>query len=124
MEYRKLPKGDENISVLGLGTSSIGMTGEKEIEAAMTAALEAGINYFDMARLRSPPMERSLPEYGISSISKFTSVRTITLENTAGPPIWTPSNAPLTGSSPPWELTILILGFSTALTRNPTWTWF
>ena len=31
MEYRKLPKGDENISVLGLGTSSIVMAGEKEI---------------------------------------------------------------------------------------------
>ena len=34
MEYRKLPRGGENISILGLGTSSIGMAGEKEIEAA------------------------------------------------------------------------------------------
>ena len=31
MEYRKLPKGEEQISVLGLGTSSIGMAEEKEI---------------------------------------------------------------------------------------------
>ena len=60
MEYRKLPKGDENISVLGLGTSSIGMAGEKEIEAAMTAALEAGINYFDMASSDAVPF----PAYG------------------------------------------------------------
>ena len=31
MEYRKLPKGEENISILGLGTNSIGMAGEKEM---------------------------------------------------------------------------------------------
>ena len=29
MEYRKLPHGSEQISVLGFGTSSIGMAGEK-----------------------------------------------------------------------------------------------
>lgn len=60
MEYRKLPKGEERISVLGLGTSSIGMAGEKEIEAAMTAALEAGINFFDMASADAAPF----PAYG------------------------------------------------------------
>ena len=31
MEYRKLPHGGEKISVLGLGSSSIGGSGEKEI---------------------------------------------------------------------------------------------
>ena len=60
MEYRKLPKGEERISILGLGTSSIGMAGEKEIEAAMTAALEAGINFFDMASADAAPF----PAYG------------------------------------------------------------
>lgn len=60
MEYRKLPRGSENISVLGLGTSSIGMAGEKEIEAAMTTALEAGINFFDMASADAAPF----PAYG------------------------------------------------------------
>lgn len=60
MEYRKLPRGGENISILGLGTSSIGMAGEKEIEAAMTAALEAGINFFDMASADAAPF----PAYG------------------------------------------------------------
>jgi len=60
MEYRKLPKGEEQISVLGLGTSSIGMAGEKEIEATMTAALEAGINFFDMASADAAPF----PAYG------------------------------------------------------------
>ena len=46
MEYRKLPRGEEKISVLGVGTSSIGMAEEKEIEAAISLALENGINYF------------------------------------------------------------------------------
>ena len=44
MEYRKLPHGNEQISVIGFGTSSIGMAGEKEIEATMEMALENGIN--------------------------------------------------------------------------------
>ena len=60
MEYRKLPKGSECISILGLGTSSIGMAGEKEIESAMTMALEAGINFFDMASADAAPF----PAYG------------------------------------------------------------
>lgn len=60
MEYRKLPHGEETISVLGLGTSSIGMAGEKEAEAVMTMALEAGINFFDMASADAVPF----PAYG------------------------------------------------------------
>lgn len=60
MEYRKLPHGEETISVLGLGTSSIGMAGEKEAEAVMTMALEAGINFFDMASSDAAPF----PAYG------------------------------------------------------------
>ena len=60
MEYRKLPHGEENISILGLGTSSIGMAGEKEAEAVMTMALEAGINFFDMASADAAPF----PAYG------------------------------------------------------------
>lgn len=55
MEYRKLPHGGEQISVLGFGTSSIGMAGEKEIEATMTMALGNGINYFDMASADAAP---------------------------------------------------------------------
>lgn len=60
MEYRKLPHGEEQISILGLGTSSIGMAGEKEAEAAMALALEAGINFFDMASSDAVPF----PAYG------------------------------------------------------------
>ena len=55
MEYRSLPHGSERISVLGFGTSGIGMAGEKEIEATMTMALENGINYFDMASADAAP---------------------------------------------------------------------
>ena len=55
MEYRKLPHDGEQISVLGFGTSSIGMAGEKEIEATMTMALGNGINYFDMASADAAP---------------------------------------------------------------------
>lgn len=60
MEYRKLPHGEETISILGLGTSSIGMAGEKEAEAVMTMALEAGINFIDMASADAAPF----PAYG------------------------------------------------------------
>lgn len=33
MEYRKLPRGNEKISIIGIGTSGICESGEKEIEA-------------------------------------------------------------------------------------------
>lgn len=62
MEYRKLPRGEEKISVLGVGTSSIGMAEEKEIEAAISLALENGINYFDMASADAKPF----PAFGRS----------------------------------------------------------
>lgn len=60
MEYRKLPRGGETISILGLGTSSIGMAGEKETEATVELALEQGINFFDMASADAAPF----PAYG------------------------------------------------------------
>lgn len=46
MKYRKLPKGEEQISILGIGTSSIQAAGEKEIEEILWAAVENGINFF------------------------------------------------------------------------------
>lgn len=49
MEYRKLPKGTEQISVLGLGNSSLGASGHEEAVKTVAMALEHGINYFDMA---------------------------------------------------------------------------
>lgn len=55
MQYRKLPKGSEQISILGLGTSSIQESGEKEIEEIVSLAIEKGINYFDMASAEAKP---------------------------------------------------------------------
>ena len=55
MQYRKLPKGSEQISVLGIGTSSIQASSEKEIEEIMDAAIESGINFFDMASSEAKP---------------------------------------------------------------------
>ena len=49
MEYRKLPHGKELISVIGMGASVIGEQSEKEIMETVQLALEAGINFFDMA---------------------------------------------------------------------------
>lgn len=56
MEYRKLPHGGEQISVIGLGNSSLSAeVGEKEIQATVEMALENGVNYFDMAAGDSAP---------------------------------------------------------------------
>ncbi|MCM1257081.1 MAG: aldo/keto reductase [Roseburia sp.] len=48
MEYRILPHGGEKISVIGLGSGSITGT-EQEMAAVIDAAMESGVNYFDMA---------------------------------------------------------------------------
>lgn len=55
MEYRKLPHGEEQISILGLGTSSIQAAGEQEIEETVAYALSQGINFFDMASSEAKP---------------------------------------------------------------------
>jgi hypothetical protein len=55
MEYRKLPRGVEKISIIGLGMSSIGSASEKEIEETLILAVENGINYFDMASADAKP---------------------------------------------------------------------
>ena len=49
MEYRKLPHGDEMISVIGMGTSVVGEASAKNVTETVSYALEHGINYFDMA---------------------------------------------------------------------------
>ena len=42
MEYRKLPHGEEQISVIGLGNSSLGGSGVEETERTVAMALENG----------------------------------------------------------------------------------
>ena len=48
MEYRKLPHGNENLSVLGLGMGGIQNTPAQEIEAVVSKAISSGINFFDL----------------------------------------------------------------------------
>ncbi len=60
MEYRKLPHGGEQISIIGLGNSSLGAAGEAEVEKTVALALESGINFFDMAAGDAVPF----PAYG------------------------------------------------------------
>lgn len=49
MEYRTLPHGGESISVIGMGSSVVGEQKETDIIKTVQYALDAGINYFDMA---------------------------------------------------------------------------
>ena len=69
MEYRKLPHGGEKISILGLGNSSMGAAGEKEIEATVALAVENGINYFDMAAGDAVPFLSLIHIWNISIIT-------------------------------------------------------
>lgn len=48
MEYRILPHGGEKISIIGLGSGSIGGN-RKEIVEIIDTAIKNGINFFDMA---------------------------------------------------------------------------
>lgn len=48
MEYRTLHRGGEKISVIGLGAGSLSGT-KDEMVAVLNAAIENGINYFDLA---------------------------------------------------------------------------
>lgn len=48
MEYRKLPRGDERIGVLGLGMGGIQNASPEEIQAVIEKAIDNGINYFDL----------------------------------------------------------------------------
>lgn len=49
MEYRKLAHGEEAISIIGMGSSVIGERPEKEIIETVQFALDADINFFDLA---------------------------------------------------------------------------
>lgn len=49
MEYRKLPHGNEKISVIGMGASVIGARPEQEIIETVRGAIDHDVNFFDMA---------------------------------------------------------------------------
>ena len=71
MQYRKLPRGEEQISILGLGTSSIGKAGEKEIEATAALALERGVNFFDLASADAAPFAPLWPGHGRGAAARL-----------------------------------------------------
>lgn len=50
MEYRKLPRGndDEKFSVLGLGMGGIQGSSDEEVERVISTAIDNGINFFDL----------------------------------------------------------------------------
>lgn len=48
MEYRKLPRGEEKLSVLGLGMGGIQQSSDEEIEKVIGKAVDNGINFFDL----------------------------------------------------------------------------
>ena len=48
MEYRRLPHGEERLSVLGLGMGGIQKCSDDEIEHVIRTAIEHGINFFDL----------------------------------------------------------------------------
>ena len=59
MEYRVLPHGGEQISVIGFGGS--GLKGSvEEMTGVISAAIDAGVNFFDLALAEAAPF----PAYG------------------------------------------------------------
>lgn len=49
MIYRKFPKGNQKIGIIGMGSAVIGARPEEEIISTVRCALEHGVNLFDMA---------------------------------------------------------------------------
>lgn len=100
MQYRKLPKGAEEISVLGIGTSSIQASSEKEIEEIMDAAIESGINFFDMASSEAKPFAaygRGMKDRRDKVYFQIHLVQTMKRELMGGRQIWILSSVLLTG---------------------------
>lgn len=74
MQYRTLPHGGEQISILGLGTSSIQFAEEKEIEETICLAIESGsiiLTWHLQKQSRFPAMGALWQENGIRYIFRF-----------------------------------------------------
>ena len=48
IEYRKLPRYEEKLSVIGSGSCSLGLVSEEEIKVIIKEAINSGINFFDL----------------------------------------------------------------------------
>lgn len=49
MLYRTVPRTGDEVGVIGMGTSSNGAAGVEETVKTVRMALDAGVNYFDLA---------------------------------------------------------------------------
>lgn len=70
MEYRKLPHGDEKLSVIGLGAAQLGATEHGEAVATFVEAVQAGINFMDLAAGHAPlfsALGEALHELGLGA---------------------------------------------------------
>lgn len=47
-EHRKLPRGEEKLSIIGLGSGSLGLASEEEIIIIIKETINSGINFFDL----------------------------------------------------------------------------
>ena len=47
MQYRTLPHGGEQISVIGIGAGSLHNSSPAEVEKTIRTAMDAGVNYLD-----------------------------------------------------------------------------
>ena len=75
MEYRKLPRGEEKLSVIGLGSGSLGLASEEEIEAIIKKQLkEASISLIYVLEIikYTSLLEKLLKELEKKFISNFT----------------------------------------------------
>lgn len=89
MEYRTLPHGGERIGVIGMGSSVIGARPESEIIGTVRAAVELGVNCFDMAGGHAAifgAYGKALQDLRDRVYLQVTSARTIQAANTAGRP--------------------------------------
>lgn len=126
MEYRKLPHGEEQISVIGLGNSSLtSQVGEKEIQATVEMALESGVNYFDMAAGDAAPFAAYGKALAGGREKAYLQVHFgadyPTRASTAGPRTWRKSSALSPGSWKPFRQITSTLALSTVWMSWPTW---
>lgn len=47
MQYRALPHGGEDISVIGMGSGGLHNSSDAEVGQTIELAIQAGVNYFD-----------------------------------------------------------------------------
>ena len=56
MQYRTLPHGGENISVIGMGSGGLHNSSDAEVEQTIELAIQAGVNYFDFIPSTAKPL--------------------------------------------------------------------